>query len=107
MNYALITGATGGLGRAFCEIYAKNKYNLVITGTNEEKVNKLKDELETKFGIKVFGLVADLSKDSECRKVFEYTKNNNVFIHSLINCAGFGDRCDLTVLPLPISQEFI
>ena len=38
MNYTLITGATGGLGKAFAELYAKDKNNLILVATKEDKL---------------------------------------------------------------------
>ena len=59
---ALITGASSGLGREFAWICAENGYDLVITARNLGKLNELKCELEAKFGVKVFVVVADLAK---------------------------------------------
>lgn len=44
---ALITGATSGIGEACARKFAKGGYRLIITGRNEQKLNQLKDELDT------------------------------------------------------------
>ncbi|HBP44095.1 MAG TPA: short-chain dehydrogenase, partial [Clostridiales bacterium] len=41
----LITGATGGIGRNLAKVFAINGYNLVLTSTNLEKLETLKNEL--------------------------------------------------------------
>ena len=41
-NYVLITGATGGLGRAFVKECAKNNWNMILTATNQKRLDKLK-----------------------------------------------------------------
>ena len=95
MKYTLITGATGGLGSAFCTLYAKNNNNLFLVATNQEKLNELKASLNKQFpNVHVECMASDLSDIDECKKVFEYTKINKYFINNLVNNAGFGDRCD-------------
>ena len=42
IKYTLITGATGGLGGAFCREVIKSQNNLLLTGTKQEKLDKLK-----------------------------------------------------------------
>ncbi len=44
---ALITGATSGIGEACARKFAEGGYRLIITGRNEQKLNQLKDELDT------------------------------------------------------------
>ena len=94
MNYTLITGATGGLGMAFCSLYAKDKNNLVLVSTKEDKLKELQASLINEYGILVDYVVADLSKIEECKKVYNYTKEKGYFINNLVNNAGFGDRTD-------------
>ena len=38
----LITGATSGIGKALADFYYKKNYNLILTGSSQEKINKLK-----------------------------------------------------------------
>ena len=45
----LITGACGGLGRAFVEILAKDKENLVLTGTSKKKLEQLENDFKEEF----------------------------------------------------------
>ena len=45
---ALITGASAGIGLEFAKIFAKEKYDLVITARNETKLNELATEIKNK-----------------------------------------------------------
>ena len=45
-NTAVITGASGGLGREFARLFAKDGYNLILAARNGEKLQKLKEEKE-------------------------------------------------------------
>ena len=53
---ALITGATSGIGRAVADIFAENKYNLIVTGRRSERLQELKAALEQQYGISVLAL---------------------------------------------------
>jgi 3-hydroxy acid dehydrogenase / malonic semialdehyde reductase len=84
----LITGATSGIGRSCAELFAKNKYDVIITGRREERLQKLKEEIENEYGVKVFSLCFDVrDKDSVHQSISSLPaewKNIDV----LINNAG-------------------
>lgn len=80
----LITGASSGIGRDLAREFAKLKYDLVLVARNEEKLKKLKEELEK--DIKVTIIIADLQKEENCKKVYEQAKDIDI----LVNNAGFG-----------------
>ncbi len=107
MKITLITGATGGLGSAFADIYAKQKNNLFLVSTKENKLNELKTELESKYGVSVDYMVADLSNIDECKKVFNFTTEKGYFVNNLINCAGFGDRTDFKDMDVDLQIKMI
>ena len=95
---ALITGASSGIGRDMARYLYKLGYNLIITARNKQRLEKLKQELEesnfnksernTKPKIEI--ILADLSKEEECKKLYEQTKEKVGNIDVLINNAGFG-----------------
>ncbi len=91
MKYTLITGATGGLGKAFSELYAKDKNNLILVSTKPDKLEELKNEIVSKYGVAVETFTADLSSDSERKAVYEFAKSKG-FVNNLVNNAGFGDQ---------------
>lgn len=67
-NYILITGATSGFGKACAEIYAKNNWNLILTGRREERLISLSKELQEKYNIEVITLVFDIRNEEEVIK---------------------------------------
>ena len=89
-NVALITGASSGIGKDLAEIHASKKGDLVIIARREDKLETLKNELENKYGIKVFTIVKDLSLPNACEEVFNELNEKQIEIDFLINNAGFG-----------------
>lgn len=94
MKTTLITGAASGLGKEFAKLYAEDGCNLVLVDLDAEGLRTVKRDLLTIYNIKCDTIVADLSEKAELKKVYEYTKNEGYFVNNLVNCAGFGDRCD-------------
>lgn len=107
MRVTLITGATGGLGKAFAKIHAKNGNNLLLVGTNDEKLTTLKDELENSFNVTVDFISADFADKTQLKKVYEYAKNKEYFVNNLVNCAGFGDRTDFIDMDVDLQLKMI
>lgn len=107
MKVTVITGASGGLGKAFAEIYAKEKNNLFLVSTSEERLADMKADLESRFGVSVDYITANLSIQSECEKVYSAVKDKGYFVNNLINGAGFGDRTDFKDMDIDLQLKLI
>lgn len=94
MSTALITGASGGIGKAFAQELASRNTNLVLVARSEAKLNQLASELIAKHNIQVDIIVKDLTEADATSTVFDYTKQKGLIIDILINNAGFGDYGD-------------
>ncbi len=88
-KYALITGATGGLGKAFVEALAERGYGLLLTGRSEEKLLALQQETQQKFpDVETRIYPADLAKEGGRYALSEKIKADGVKISMLANVAG-------------------
>ncbi len=88
-GYALITGATGGLGKAFAHALAKRSAKLVLTGRNEEKLIALKNELLARYVVQeVLYYVADLASEEGRCALTAQIKAKGCAIRLLVNAAG-------------------
>ncbi len=87
---ALITGATGGLGREFAAMFAKHGFDLVLTGRNEQKLEKVREYVEG-LGAKCLAISADLRLQAEQESIFTRTLEKGIEVDVLVNNAGFGD----------------
>jgi 3-hydroxy acid dehydrogenase/malonic semialdehyde reductase len=85
----LITGATSGIGKSSAYIFAKNGYNLILTGRRLERLNQLKEELENDYSIKVQILNFDI-RNLEDTQQFIKSIDRSIAptIDILINNAG-------------------
>ena len=82
---AVITGASAGLGAEFARRLSVKGYSLVLVARREERLKKLASHLKTECKV----IAADLTRESECRRVFNLIKEKEIDI--FINNAGFGD----------------
>ena len=85
---ALITGTTSGIGRAVADIFAENKYNLIVTGRRSERLQELKAALERQHGISVLALCFDVRNNDEVVRNIESLPVEWRNIDVLVNNAG-------------------
>lgn len=88
---ALITGASSGIGRDIARELSKKGYDLVLVSRDENKLNKVKEELE-KANVKIETISTDLSIEENCKEIHKNVKNVDI----LVNNAGFGDCGNFT-----------
>ena len=88
-KYAVITGASAGIGMQFARELAKRGYNLVLVARRRERMENLASELEKEYGSHCHILVCDLSDRESCDILTEGLQDIPVEI--FINNAGFGD----------------
>ena len=88
---ALVTGASSGIGRDMARELSKKGYDLVLVSRDEDKLKKLKEELEeNKTEVEVIAM--DLSVEENCKELHKKVDNIDI----LINNAGFGDCGNFT-----------
>jgi short-subunit dehydrogenase len=90
MSTALVTGATAGIGRAFCVELAERAHDLVIVARNRARLENLSDELRGRYSVNVEILAADLSKRPALKRVAGRLARLDRPIDLLVNNAGFG-----------------
>ncbi|MBN8251537.1 SDR family oxidoreductase [Priestia flexa] len=89
-GYALITGASGGIGRQLAYHFAEDGYSLVLVARSKENLEELKKELENNYSISVLISIKDLSKQEEALKLYDEIKQQRITVQFLVNNAGFG-----------------
>lgn len=85
----LITGATSGIGKSCAYTFAKKGYNLIITGRRKERLDAIKDFLQTEFNVKIQTLCFDVRNLEETKSAIESIDEKEFqHIDILINNAG-------------------
>lgn len=86
--YALVTGASEGIGCAFATQLAKRGLNVLLVARRAEALNQLSRELESKFGVLCPVMVADLSIESDVEHVLQQSQKLDIGL-AICN-AGYG-----------------
>ncbi|KQB84793.1 mycolate reductase [Corynebacterium lowii] len=85
-SYALITGASQGIGEAMARDLAVAGHNLILVARRETVLADLAARLEKQHGVEVEVFACDLSKEAEVTRLIEHLENRRV--HITINSAG-------------------
>ena len=89
MDYTLITGACGGLGRAFTEQLAERGAPLLLTGTDAEKLRILREELLSRHpALTAETFVCDLADATSRADLFSYADGKGMRFSRLVYVAG-------------------
>ena len=96
---AMITGATGDIGKAITQRLCTENYQPIIIARTLDKLNILKQEIEDKFNIIPIVFCCDVSKSEEVKSVLNKIQKLNYYVDLLVNCAGKscgGNTIDIT-----------
>jgi short-subunit dehydrogenase len=104
-QWALVTGATAGIGESFTRLLASKGYNIALVARDEVRLHERAGGLREKYGIQTFVLPADLATKSGVKSVEKYIQSYEIEI--LINNAGFGINKAFTVSDLGDEQDLL
>lgn len=89
-EFALITGASSGIGYELCKIFAKNGYNLVLVSRTKAKLEAISEELEGEYGIRAKVTPKDLTASAAPSELYDEVVADGIEVAVLVNNAGFG-----------------
>jgi len=104
-SWALVTGATAGIGESFTRLLAANNYNLVLVARDLPRLQERARSLEDAYKVTTHIIQADLSTAEGCAAVENYISSNQIDV--LINNAGFGINKAFTVSSLDSEQQLL
>lgn len=88
-SYALVTGATSGIGYELAKLAAKDGYNLVLVARDQQELDKVKTEFQNQ-NINVITIAKNLFEINAASEVYHQTKELGIHVDILINDAGQG-----------------
>ncbi len=100
-GYAVITGASSGIGTEFAKRLAKEGYPLVLVARRRERLEQLAQSLETECIV----IAADLSDMEECKRVMRELDSKEIEV--FINNAGFGYCGEILNIETQIELDMI
>jgi short-subunit dehydrogenase len=104
-QWALVTGATAGIGESFTRLLASKGYNIALVARDEARLHERAAGLREKYGIQTFVLPADLATKSGVKSVEKYIQSYEIEV--LINNAGFGINKAFTASNLGDEQDLL
>jgi hypothetical protein len=104
-QWALVTGATVGIGESFTRLLAAKGYNIVLVARDEVRLHERAASLREKYGVQTFVLPADLATKSGVKSVEKYIETYEIEV--LINNAGFGLNKAFTRSDLGDEQDLL
>lgn len=88
IKYALVTGASSGIGWHISRELAARGYSLIAVSNQAKKLNDLKTELEGTYQIRIHTRDCDLSDPDAARSIYDYCQQHKLKVEVLINNAG-------------------
>ena len=92
MTRALVTGSTAGIGAEFARQLAAKHHDLVLVARNADRLEKIADELRSRYSIAVEVMVADLQLPTGIAAVEARVESRENPVDVLVNNAGYGLR---------------
>lgn len=89
-KYALITGASAGIGKEFAKQLAEKGWNLLLIARREDVLKQDCENLSAKYNIKALYYSADLADVKQPKLIFDHCREHNLNIAMLVNNAGYG-----------------
>jgi hypothetical protein len=106
-KWALVTGASAGIGLEIARQLAAAGTNLVLTARRLDRLQEFAKEFSSKYGVKVEACAADLTQPSAPEEIFAFTKERGIEIALLVNNAGFGAFGQIHDVAMPKLAEMI
>lgn len=107
MKYALVTGASKGIGKSLAIQLAEAGYHLLLVSRSENDLKELSDLITGRYPVKALYLPCDLSENGASAKVADWCNSQTTELSILVNNAGYGLFGEFDLLPLGGQSEMI
>jgi short-subunit dehydrogenase len=100
MLYALVTGASKGIGKAIAFELAARGYHLLLVARSGDLLQQVKTEIVSKHPVQIHHLSVDLSNSQAAQQVLDWSRQLGITVSVLVNNAGYGLSGRFDSLPL-------
>jgi uncharacterized protein len=90
MPYAIITGASKGIGKCIAEELAAKGFNILLIARSEDLLKQVSNDLNNKYKIEAKYMALDLATNGASEKIYDWCNTNNYTVQVLVNNAGYG-----------------
>lgn len=106
-KWALVTGASSGIGLALAEELGACGVHLVLTARRRQRLVELRKRLRAAYGIRVELITADLAERGSPERIFAFTERRSIIVDLLVNNAGVGSYGDFFTRDLERELEIV
>ncbi|MCB9357800.1 MAG: SDR family oxidoreductase [Calditrichaeota bacterium] len=89
-EFALITGASSGIGLELAKLFARDKIPLILVARGEARLSEVAEDLRREYGVDVRCYARDLSERGAAQELCEHISRDGHQVGFLVNNAGFG-----------------
>lgn len=89
-SYALVTGASSGIGYELAKLFAQDGYNIIAVARSKDDLQKVADEFTEQYGVQVEVMPKDLFGETGATELYEEVKGRGLEVEILVNDAGQG-----------------
>eukprot|EP00978_Attheya_sp_CCMP212_P019651 scaffold55289_cov53-Attheya_sp.AAC.2 len=107
LGYALVTGASRGIGRALAVELARWEFPLILVARDLEKLKEVAHEIETCYGVKCCVIQADLSEPDAAENIYKVTRNAGLTVDVLVNNAGICTHGEAVDMELDTMKQIV
>jgi short-subunit dehydrogenase len=106
-QYALITGASSGIGLQIAHQLAQKGFGIILTARREDRLRELSLELAEKYNVKTDFIPSDLAEPNAPHEIYSFCKEKNYDVEVLVNNAGYGIESQFHKTPMEVEEKFI
>lgn len=106
-QFAIVTGASAGIGKQLAIEFAKRHFNLLLVSLPNAGLENLAEELQEKYPVKVHFLSLNLTRHDAPKEVYRYAQKHNMEVNILANNAGVGFNGMFENLSVELIDEMI
>ena len=105
--FAVITGASNGIGMELARLMAQRGHNLILVARSADKLQTLSKALAAEHGVTVHALALDLAVPGAAQSLYDHCHQQGLAVNILVNNAGFGDYKPVVDASVDVYREML